>query len=157
MTVIEYDDSNDAAEMTARTKEFVEEVVIPTERDLPGGKPISEAGIAELQEVAREYGVFAPQVPVEFGGEGMDFRSMLPVFEQPGRSLLGPIAMRINAPDEGNMHLLELAGTDEQKEQYLGPIAAGEMDSAFAMTEPTDVGGSDPKMIRTTAEQDGNE
>jgi acyl-CoA dehydrogenase len=157
MTGIEYDDSNGAAEMTAKTKAFMDEVVIPAERALPGGEPISEAGITELQEAAREYGVFAPQVPAEYGGHGLDFRSMLPIFEQAGRSLLGPIAMRVNAPDEGNMHLLELAGTDEQKRRYLGAVAAGEMDSAFAMTEPMDGGGADPKMIKTTAEKDTDE
>ncbi|MFB6271252.1 MAG: acyl-CoA dehydrogenase family protein, partial [Halobacterium sp.] len=71
--------------------------------------------------------------------------------------LLAMDAMRVAAPDEGNMHLLELVGTDDQKERWLGPLADGDIRSGFAMTEPMQGAGSDPKMIRTTAEQDGDE
>jgi len=55
------------------------------------------------------------------------------------------------------MHLLELHGTELQKEQYLEPLVAGEIRSGFSMTEPMQGAGSDPKMIRTTAEKDGDE
>ena len=155
--MIEYTDPERGEEMADRTQEFMNDVVIPTERELPGGEPVSDEKIQELQEQAREYEVYGPQLPEEYGGHGLDFRSMLPVFEQAGRSLLGPPALRVNAPDEGNMHLLELAGTDEQKDRWLRSLAEGEIQSAFSMTEPTDGGGADPKMIKTTAEKDGNE
>ena len=88
---------------------------------------------------------------------GVDFRDGLPAFEQVGRSLLGPVAMHVDAPDEGNMHLLELQGTELQKEQYLEPLVEGDIKSAFSMTEPMQGAGSDPKMIKTTAEKDGDE
>jgi acyl-CoA dehydrogenase len=88
---------------------------------------------------------------------GEDFRDVLPVFEEAGRSLLGPVAMHVDAPDEGNMHLLELQGTELQKEQYLEPLVQGEIRSGFSMTEPMQGAGSDPKMIKTTAEKDGDD
>lgn len=154
---IDYSEPERGREMASRTREFMNEVVIPRERSLAGGEPVSKATIQELQEKAREYGVYAPQVPEEFGGHGLDFRSMLPVFEEAGRSLLGPEALRVAAPDEGNMHLLELAGTEAQQNRWLEPLVADEIRSAFSMTEPTDGGGSDPKMLKTTAEKDGDE
>ena len=154
---MDYDDPERGAAVAARTREFVDEEVIPVEREVLGEGPVSEATVADLRERARERDVYAPQVSEEYGGLGMTFREMLPVFEQAGRSLLGPAAIRANAPDEGNMHTLELVGTDEQKERWLRPLASGEFDSGFSMTEPAPGAGSDPKMIRTTARKDGDE
>jgi acyl-CoA dehydrogenase len=82
---------------------------------------------------------------------------MLPVFEEAGRSLLGPLALRCGAPDEGNMHTFELVGTADQKERWLAPLATGDIDSGFCMTEPMQGGGSDPKMLRTSARKEGDE
>lgn len=146
-----FDDSAAAETLADSAREFIDEVVIPAERDHPAGEPVSPSTIDELQSAAREYGVYAPQVSEEFGGLGYDFADVLPTFEQAGRSMLGSIAMRVDAPDEGNMHLLELAGTDEQKSTYLEYLVAGEIRSAIAMTEPLQGAGSDPKMIQTTA------
>jgi len=151
---MEYGDSEQAAAVAARTREFVEDVVIPVERDLLGEEPASEDQIAALREEAREWDIYAPQVSEEYGGMGLDFRDMLPVFEQAGRSPLAMDAMRVAAPDEGNMHLLELVGTEEQKAEWLAPLAAGDIRSGFSMTEPLQGAGSDPKMIRTTAQKD---
>jgi acyl-CoA dehydrogenase len=60
------------------------------------------------------------------------------------------------APDEGNMHMLELIATEEQKQRYLAPLAAGEIRSCFGMTEPHPGAGSDPSALRTTATQRGD-
>jgi acyl-CoA dehydrogenase len=60
------------------------------------------------------------------------------------------------APDDGNMNLLKLVGTREQKEKWLKPIVEGKARSSFAMTEPAPGGGSDPSMIRTRAEKKGD-
>jgi len=155
--MLSFDDSETATELAERARAFMDEVVIPTERDLTGGATVSDGTVSDLRRQAREYDVYAPQVPEEHGGMGYDFRDVLPAFEQAGRSLLGPTAMRVDAPDEGNMHLLELHGSDLQKEQYLEPLVAGEMRSAFSMTEPMQGAGSDPKMIQTTAKKDGDE
>ncbi|WP_247000000.1 acyl-CoA dehydrogenase family protein [Halosolutus gelatinilyticus] len=152
-----YDDSDQARELAQRAHDLMEEVVLPIERERAGGTAVSNGTVAELREAAREYGVYAPQISEPHGGMGIDFRDALPVFEEAGRSVLGAIAMRVDAPDEGNMHLLELAGDETQKEQYLEPLVAGDIKSGFSMTEPMQGAGSDPKMIRTTAEKDGDE
>ncbi|MFB6142469.1 MAG: acyl-CoA dehydrogenase family protein [Halorientalis sp.] len=155
--MLSYDDSAAAEELAARARRFLEEVVLPTERSLEGGTTVSRGTIADLRAEAREYDVYAPQISEAHGGLGYDFRDVLPAFEVAGRSLLGPAAMRVDAPDEGNMHLLELHGDELQKEQYLDPLVRGELRSAFSMTEPLQGAGSDPKQIRTTAEKDGDE
>ncbi len=152
-----HNDSPEAVELAERAHELMEEVVLPTERELAGGTPVSERAIAELREAARDYGVYAPQIDEEHGGMGYDFRDVLPTFEEAGRSFLGQAAMRVDAPDEGNMHLLELHGTELQKQEYLEPLVAGDIVSGFAMTEPIQGGGSDPKMLQTTAEKDGDD
>src|SRR6056297_2397278 len=117
-----FHDSDAAAELADRARRLMEEVVLPKERELPGGMGVSDSTVRELREAAREYGVYAPQIAEEHGGMGYEFRDVLPTFEQAGRSILGPLAMRVDAPDEGNMHLLELHGSDLQKEQYLDPL-----------------------------------
>jgi len=160
---IEYHDSETARDFADETREFVNEVVVPRERRLLRNRDEFENRdqlrevIDELRDEARERGLYAPQVPEEYGGRGMDFRDILPTFEEAGRSLLGPAALRIEAPDEGNMHTIELVGTEEQKERWLPPLVEGEMRSGFSMTEPIQGAGSDPKMIKTTAERDGDE
>jgi acyl-CoA dehydrogenase len=155
--MLSFNDSEAATELADRAQRLMEEVVLPREREIAGGASVSEETVRELREAAREYGVYAPQVSEDHGGMGYAFDDLLPTFEQAGRSLLGPVAMRVDAPDEGNIHLLELHGTDRQKEQYLDPLVAGELRSGFSMTEPMGGAGSDPKMIRTTAQRDGDE
>ncbi|SNR55811.1 acyl-CoA dehydrogenase family protein [Halorubrum vacuolatum] len=154
---MEYSDVGRGPEVAESVREFVTDVVLPVEREWLGRGPVSGAVIADLRDAARDRGIYAPQVSAEYGGLGLGFREMLPVFEEAGRSLLGPMALRCAAPDEGNMHTLEIAATEAQKERWLRPLAAGEIDSGFAMTEPLQGGGSDPKMLATTAEKDGDE
>ncbi|WP_433632532.1 acyl-CoA dehydrogenase family protein [Halomicrococcus sp. NG-SE-24] len=154
---MKYDDPPRAQAVAERVRTFVDEEVVPVERETLGEGPVSDDTVSRLREEARDRELYAPQVPEEYGGMGMGYREMLPVFEAAGRSLLGPAAIRVDAPDEGNMHTLELVGTDDQKERWLEPLAEGEAKSGFAMTEPAPGAGSDPKMIRTTAEKDGDE
>ncbi|MFW6447914.1 MAG: acyl-CoA dehydrogenase family protein [Halobacteriota archaeon] len=153
---MDYPDSDRAREVGAAVRAFVDESVVPIEREHLGSGPIDPTVIDELREEARSRGIYAPQLPEAHGGLGLDFRDALPAFEAAGRSLLGPAAIRVDAPDEGNMHTLELVGTDEQKERWLRPLVAGEIASGFSMTEPAPGAGSDPKMIQTTAERDGD-
>ena len=154
---MKYDDIGRGPEIAEAVRSFIDEAVLPVERERLGRGRIPETEIESLREEARDRGIYAPQVAEEFGGLGLGFREMLPVFEEAGRSLLGPAALRCAAPDEGNMHTLEIAATADQKERWLRPLAAGEIDSGFAMTEPIQGGGSDPKMLATTAEKDGDE
>ncbi len=117
--------------LAERARALVDEDVIARERELAGETAISDATVRDLRAAAREYDVYAPQIPEEHGGMGYDFRDVLPAFEEAGRSLLGPRAMRVAAPDEGNMHTLELVGTEAQKEEYLQPLVAGEIRRAL--------------------------
>lgn len=138
-------------ELRERVRAFVRDVAIPAEpRDAPG-HGLDDALRAELQAAARAAGVFAPQVPVELGGLGLDMRATAVVFEEAGYSVLGPQALNCAAPDEGNMHLLHVVADDAQRERYLRPLAAGELRSCFAMTEPAPGAGSDPSMLSTSA------
>ncbi len=139
------------AALRDRVQAFVRDVAIPAEardRSLHG---LDEGLRAELQEAARAAGLFAPQLPRELGGLGLDMRGAAVVLEAAGYSLLGPQALNCAAPDEGNMHLLDVVATAEQRERYLLPLAAGRTRSCFAMTEPAPGAGSDPSMLRTTA------
>jgi acyl-CoA dehydrogenase len=137
-----------------RVRAFVDMEVIPLEsHEIDEGLPAEL--LAELRRKARQAGVWAPQLPVAYGGQGLETIGMCAVFEEAGRSPLGPLGLHCAAPDEGNMHLLLRSATDEQKARYLQPLARGEVRSCFAMTEPAPGAGSDPSMMQTRAEQRG--
>jgi acyl-CoA dehydrogenase len=142
--------SPELASLRDRVRDFVREVVVPAEEQLGLGAPTEELR-ASLQGRAAAAGLLAPQVPTASGGLGLSMFEMSVVFEEAGYSLLGPLALNCAAPDEGNMHLLEVIATDEQKERHLRPLVAGEIRSCFAMTEPAPGAGSDPAALRTTA------
>jgi acyl-CoA dehydrogenase len=133
-----------------RVHAFVRDEVIPHERD-------ERVDINALREKARKAGLFGPQLPKEWGGLGLGTVGMCVVFEQAGRSLLGPLALHCSAPDEGNMHLLSIYANDEQREKYLRPLVEGKIRSCFAMTEPAPGAGADPTMLKTRADRVGNE
>jgi len=133
-------------ELRDRVAQFVREEVIPAESE-----PFTRELVAGLRAKARRDGIFGPQLPAEYGGLGLGTVGMCVVFEQAGRSFLGPLALHCSAPDEGNMHLLAHHGNDEQREQYLRPLIEGTIHSCFAMTEPAPGAGSDPTMMLTRA------
>jgi acyl-CoA dehydrogenase len=143
--------STPIAELADRTRAFIDQVVIPREPDARGEHGAPDPLRLELQQAAKDAGLFAPHVGEEFGGLGLDMRGQAVVFEQAGRSLLGPLALNCAAPDEGNMAMMEKIATPEQQAQFLAPLAAGEIRSCFAMTEPAPGAGSDPTALRTTA------
>ena len=144
-------------ELAARTREFIRDVVIPVEQQVAGVMHDAPDDLRRsLQKQASDAGLLAPHVPKEWGGCGLDVRGQAVVFEAAGYSLLGPLALNCSAPDEGNMHLLEVVASEEQKQKYLRPLATGEIRSCFAMTEPAPGAGSDPAMLSTTAAKDGD-
>ncbi len=116
-----------------------------------------EALRQELQAIVREAGLLAPHVSAEWGGQGLSHVGKALLFEEAGYSLLGPLAFNIAAPDEGNMHLLDVVATAAQKERWLRPLAAGAIRSCFCMTEPPPGAGSDPAALATTAVRDGGD
>ncbi|MFD2857893.1 acyl-CoA dehydrogenase family protein [Seohaeicola zhoushanensis] len=77
-------------------------------------------------------------------------------YEEMNRSIFGPVVFNSAAPDDGNMMVLEQAGTPEQKERWLKPIVEGKVRSSFVMTEPHPGGGSDPGMMMTKATRKGD-
>jgi acyl-CoA dehydrogenase len=154
MFAIPYPDSARSTDLAARVREFVEKEVVPYEQEhhFDGLNPDA---LKTLRDKAKQMGLYGPQIPVRFGGLGLNLREVVPIFEAAGRSLLGPLVLNCAAPDEGNMHTLGFAATPLQQERYLRPLAEGYVRSAFAMTEPAPGAGSDPTMIQTTAQRDG--
>lgn len=145
-------------DIVRRVRHFVDQDVIPLEKhaaDTIDGLPAPM--LAEVRAKAKAAGLWAPQLAPELGGMGLTLTEIVPVFEAAGRSHLGPLALNCSAPDEGNMHLLHLFANEEQRERYLKPLAAGDIYSGFAMTEPAPGAGSDPNMLLTRAERDGGE
>ena len=144
-------------ELRARTARFIRERIIPLESDPRQTRHgPTDAFRRELNALAEAAGLLAPHVGTEWGGLGLSHVGKALVFEEAGYSLLGPLAMNISAPDEGNMHLLEAVATAEHKERFLRPLASGLIRSCFCMTEPAPGAGSDPAALATTARRDGN-
>ena len=154
--MIDFNLTDEQQSLSDRTRAFVTEKIIPYEKDprVTTHGPIDELRL-ELNELAREAGLFAPHVAEKWGGMGLNHTDMAIVFEAAGYSPLGPVALHCAAPDEGNMNLLAKVATPEQQETYLKPLASGETRSCFNMTEPSGAG-SDPTMLETTAVPDGN-
>jgi acyl-CoA dehydrogenase len=132
-----------------RTRRFVRDVLMG-EEPTPGDR-LPDATLRRLQVAAKEAGVFAPHVPQEYGGQGVPIESWSPILQEAGYSPIGPSVLNCMAPDEGNMHMLNLIATEEQKQRFLAPLAAAEVRSCFGMTEPHPGAGSDPAALRTTA------
>ncbi len=106
--------------------------------------------LAELRELAKQEGLFAPHLSKEDGGLGMSLVEFAQVSEILGQSPLGHYVFNCQAPDIGNMELLHLFGSEAQKEEFLQPLMEGKIRSCFAMTEPENAG-SNPVNLSTTA------
>ena len=153
---MEFSIAPEIQELRERTRRFVDEVVIPYEDDIPQDVEVWRALRQTLQGQAREAGLFLPQLGPAWGGLGLNWRDCALIFEEAGRSLLGPHALNCAAPDEGNMHMMNVIASPAQKEKYLRPLAAGEIRSCFSMTEPAPGAGADPSLLKTTAEKQGD-
>jgi acyl-CoA dehydrogenase len=147
----------DAARVIAvAVDEFVRAQVIPYESDArwTSHGPTPEL-VDELRARARAAGLLTPHILAD--GSHLSHRGTALVLRAAGLSPLGPVALNVSAPDEGNMFLLGRVASSAQKEQFLAPVVAGTSRSAFFMTEPAADGGagSDPSMMQTTAVPDG--
>ncbi|HEV3447091.1 MAG TPA: acyl-CoA dehydrogenase family protein [Gemmataceae bacterium] len=143
-------------DLQRRVRQFLLDEVIPVEPQESDTEGLPARLVAELQQKAKRAGLWGPQLPRDYGGLGLETLAMCLVFEEAGRSTLGPLALHCSAPDEGNMHLLLQAATPEQRRKYLEPLARGETRSCFAMTEPAPGAGSDPTLMQTRAEKQGD-
>jgi acyl-CoA dehydrogenase len=151
--------SPEIEDLRKRVRAFVEQHVLPLEADpknFSDHENIPDERLAPVRAKARAAGLWAPQSPKAFGGMELPIVAWAVMYEEAARSLFGPLAFNCMAPDDGNMNLLNRAGTPAQKEKWLKPIVEGKVRSAFAMTEPAPGGGSDPAMIRTRAENKGD-
>ncbi|NUF31146.1 acyl-CoA dehydrogenase [Acinetobacter oleivorans] len=150
--------SNELLELQQKVREFIQQEVIALENDpRQDNHGPSEALRNELVSRARRWGLLTPHASQEMGGLGWSHLQKAVAFEEAGYSALGPIALNIHAPDEGNIHLLDAVANDVQKERWLRKLVAGEIRSCFAMTEPAPGAGSDPSMLQTTAIADGDD
>ncbi|MDX6678490.1 MAG: acyl-CoA dehydrogenase [Solirubrobacteraceae bacterium] len=127
---------------------FVREEIWPLET-LDLDQPGLDRALAPLQRHVRERGLWAAHLPPEHGGQGFGQVKLGLMHEILGSSPLAPSAFGNQPPDSGNAELLALAGSEQQKQRWLHPLLAGDLRSAFSMTEPG--AGADPTMLSTRA------
>ncbi len=137
-------------------REFVREEIWPLET-LAGELTQEELDrlYAPLQAEVKARGLWAAHLPPDLGGQGFGQVKLGLMHEILGTSPFAPNAFGNQAPDSGNSEILALAGTPEQKERWLHPLLAGDLKSAFSMTEPHSAG-SDPTLLQTRAVRDGD-
>jgi acyl-CoA dehydrogenase len=154
--MIDFTVSPELEAIQQRTIAFMEEFVYPNESLVVEDEGIPVELERELQNRVKGLGLWAPNLPVAWGGMGIGYIGQALMNEIIGRSVFSPRLFGNAAPDAGNAELLLVAASDEQKEEYLRPLAAGDVRSCFAMTEP-EVSGSDPTGLQTTAVRDGDD
>jgi acyl-CoA dehydrogenase len=147
--------SPELAELRSVVRAFMEHHVLPHEKAVLDEDGDGKADtLTRLRAEARKAGLWTPHLPKDFGGRGLGIMGMCALFREMGRSPIGASVFNCDAPDQGNMDLLLGAGSAEQRAKYLGPLAAGETTSGFAMTEPAPGAGADPSNLRTRAVRD---
>jgi acyl-CoA dehydrogenase len=150
-----------AADYHQRLTEFMVEEVLPAEESYDEYRAAAGPGdftvppvVEDLKKRARERGLWNLFLPSESGLTNLEYA---PLAELSGWSTeIAPEAINCAAPDTGNMEVLHMFGTPEQKRQWLEPLLAGEIRSAFSMTEPA-VASSDARNIQTAITRDGDD
>jgi len=153
-------------EIRMLTAQIVNEEILPNENLLfarRAGIRLTPEEVQESRDVrehikqaVKQAGLWAPHLPEEYGGAGLDFLEVAYMNEVLAYALGGAALFGVVAPNSGNQKILVKYGTEEQKKKWLLPLISGEMESGFSMTEP-DNAGSDPRSIKTTARRDGDE
>lgn len=143
--------------MVQVVRDFMRNEVYPLEQDFLNSSfrdmlPI----LAEKRAKVKAMGLMCPQIPEEYGGQGLSLLEFASIGEELGRSPLGHYIFNCQAPDAGNMEILIQYGSEDQKEKYLKPLVAGEIRSCFSMTEPS-YPGSNPVWMGTTAVKDNGD
>lgn len=137
---------------------FLLDEVIPVEPDMLGSSDFYavEPKLKELRSKVKSLGLWLPQGPEDVGGLGLSVLEHGLMSEVLGYSPLGHYVFGCQAPDAGNLEILHQYGSKEQKDRWLGPLAAGEIRSCFSMTEP-DTPGSNPTELACAAVKDGDD
>ncbi|HON38782.1 MAG: acyl-CoA dehydrogenase family protein [Desulfomonilia bacterium] len=143
--------------ITDMIDEFVDKELIPMEREFLGKDfRAMLPALQEKREMVKKMELWAPNHPKEYGGMGLNLVEHAFVSESLGRTPIGHYVFGCQAPDAGNIEILHLHGTEEQKEKYLRPLVEGKIRSCFSMTE-VEMPGSNPVMMETTAVKDGDD
>ncbi|HVW24650.1 MAG TPA: acyl-CoA dehydrogenase family protein [Polyangiaceae bacterium] len=157
-----FESSEKTKQLQARLKAFMDAHVYPNEQRFyeelkaPGDRWRVLPLVEELKAKARAEGLWNLFLPESERGAGLTNLEYAPLCEIMGRVPFAPEVFNCSAPDTGNMETIERYGTDEQKEQWLKPLLAGEIRSAFCMTEP-DVASSDATNIQASIRREGDE
>jgi len=139
--MVDLEQSEKVIELKSRIGDFMAEHIYPNERQFYRESeqlgPWRVAPILEhLKTIARAKGLWNLFLPNSERGAGLNNYEYAPLCEIMGRSHLAPEVFNCSAPDTGNMETIERYGTAEQKRQWLEPLLAGTIRSAFAMTDP---------------------
>ncbi|MGL6160655.1 acyl-CoA dehydrogenase family protein [Microbulbifer sp.] len=157
---MDFEYSDKTKQLLERLKCFMRDHVYPVEavfhRQLQEDRWGEPAILAELKIKAREAGLWNLFLPDSNSGAGLSNLEYAPLAEEMGRVLFSPEVFNCSAPDTGNMEVLARYGSPRQQEQWLKPLLAGEIRSAFAMTEPK-VASSDATNIETSIVRDGDD
>lgn len=164
---MDFTSSERSQDYLKRIKDFMAEHIEPMEESYQRALATQQHGadhtqwsvppeLEELKAKAKAAGLWNLFLPDAELGAGLSNAEYAPLCEQMGRSFIAPVVFNCNAPDTGNMEVLWKYGTDEQKAQWLTPLLAGEIRSAFCMTEP-EVASSDATNMAATAEVQGDE
>ncbi|MHB1710931.1 MAG: acyl-CoA dehydrogenase family protein, partial [Acidimicrobiales bacterium] len=110
----------------------------------------------QIKAKVRDAGLWAPHLPTEYGGMGLDFLQLAYMYEVLAYAAGAAALFGVAAPNSGNARILVKYGTEAQKRKWLLPLVDGEMESGFSMTEP-DTAGSNPRSLASEAVRDGDE
>ncbi len=148
------------------TASIVNKEILPNESVLwawRGNRRVTDREREESEELraqivgkVKQAGLWAPHLPPEYGGAGLNFLEHAYMNEVFAYAIGSAALFGVVAPNSGNQTILLKYGTDEQKREWLVPLVDGRLESGFSMTEP-DQPGSDPRSLRTTARRDGDE
>lgn len=150
--------SDEINQIRLDTAKIVSDHIIPAEEKLntPVDSAERQSLVYELQSYVKESNLWAPHLPVEYGGMGIGFLGHAYMNEILAWSPYSNTIFGVQAPTSGNQSVLIKYGTEYQKKTFLEPTISGEQSSCFSMTEP-DTPGSDPRSLQTTAVKDGDE
>lgn len=140
-----------------KVRTFIQEEIIPIELEILS-KPFFESTeqLDGLRNQVKAKGLWAPHLSEKHGGLGLNMIEFAILSEEMGKSPLGHYVFNCQAPDIGNMELLEHYASEDLKEEFLEPLRQGKIRSCFSMTEP-EFAGSNPVMMGTTAKKEGKD